>query len=86
MQITNKFLYKLGIDVSKTSQSKECDICHYCYFLGKGFKFQPNAWNLCHDVLMMSMNLSHIAISRINNNEAINLMQNIDLTEKSGTL
>ena len=22
-----------GIDVSKTSASKECDVCHYWYFL-----------------------------------------------------
>ena len=26
-----------GIDVNKTSKSKECDICHYWYFLDKGF-------------------------------------------------
>ena len=26
-----------GIDVDKTSKSKECDICHYWYFLDKGF-------------------------------------------------
>ena len=31
-----------GIDVDKTSASKECDICHYWYFLNYGFKFQPN--------------------------------------------
>ena len=24
------------IDVDKTSKSKECDICHYWYFLNKG--------------------------------------------------
>ena len=29
-----------GIDVNKTSESKECDICHYWYFLNKRFKFQ----------------------------------------------
>ena len=26
------------MDVNKTSKSKECDICHYFYFLNKGFK------------------------------------------------
>ena len=25
-----------GIDVSKTSFSKECDNCHYCYFKDVG--------------------------------------------------
>ena len=28
-----------GIDVNKTSESKQCDMCHYLYFLNKGFKF-----------------------------------------------
>ena len=51
-----------GNDVNKTSASKECDICHYCYFLSKGFKFQPNVYNRCLDLLMMSMNFSDIAI------------------------
>ena len=27
-----------GIDVNKTSGSKECDICHYWYVLDKGFQ------------------------------------------------
>ena len=82
------------IDVNKTGKSAECDIRHYWYFLNKDFKFQPNICNRCHDLLMMSMNLSDIAIlnikasdyhciiSLINKNEAINLMQNSDLTEK----
>ena len=51
-----------GIDVNKTSKSKECNICHFWHFLNKGFKFQPNVCNRCHDLLIMSMNLSNIAI------------------------
>ena len=74
-----------GIDVNKTSASKECDICHYWYFLNYSFKFQPNVCNGCHDLLMMSMDLSDI-ISLISKNEAINLMRNADLIEKSRTL
>ena len=27
-----------GTDVNKTSESKECDICHYWYVLDKGFQ------------------------------------------------
>ena len=54
-----------GIDVNKTIESKECDICHCWYFLNKGFKFQPNISNGCHDLLMMSMNLSDITILNI---------------------
>ena len=87
-----------GTDVNKTSESNECDICHYWYVLNKGFKFQPNVCNRCHDLLMMSLNLSDVAIlnikgsdyrciiSGIRKSEAVNLMQNTDLTEKSRTL
>ena len=75
-----------GIDVNRTSASKECDICHYWYFLNHSFKFQPNVCNRYHDLLMISINLSDIAIlnikgadycciiSLISKNEAINLL------------
>ena len=87
-----------GVDGNKTCAPKECDICDYWHFLNYNFKFQPNFCNKCHDLLMMFKNLSDIAIlnikrsdyrciiSLIRKNEAINLMQNADLTEKSGTL
>ena len=55
-----------GIDIIKTSASKECDVCHYWYFLDKRFKFQWHVCNRCHDVLMMSMKLSDIVILNIN--------------------
>ena len=31
-----------GIDVNKTSTSKECDVCHYWYSLNYSFESQPN--------------------------------------------
>ena len=31
-----------GIDVNKTSASKECNVCHSWYYLNYSFKFQPN--------------------------------------------
>ena len=86
------------IDVNKTSISIVCDVCHYWHFLNFSFKFQPNVCNRCHGLLMMSVNLSDVAIlkikvsdyrciiSLISKNEAIKLMQNADSTEKSGTL
>ena len=30
-----------GIDVNKTSSSKECGICHFWYFKDIGFKYDP---------------------------------------------
>ena len=87
-----------GTDVNKTSASKECNDCYYWYFLSYSFKFQPNVCNRCHGLLMMFTNLSDIAILNIKGSdyhciislfskiEAINLIQNADFTEESGTL
>ena len=68
-------------------------------FFTKGFKgFKPYVCNKYHDLLMMSMNFSGVAISsitgsdyrfitsEINKSEAINLIKSISLTEKSGVL
>ena len=67
-------------------------------FLSYSFIFQPNVSNRNHDLSMMSINLSVIAIlntkgsdyrciiSLIAKNEAIKLLQNADLTGESGTL
>ena len=52
-------------DVNKKKALKGCDICDYWYFLNKGFEFQPNVCNRCHDLLMMSINLSDIATLNI---------------------
>ena len=49
-----------AIDVNESSESKECDICHYWYFLDKEFKFQQDVCNGYRDVLMIPMNLSGI--------------------------
>ena len=54
-----------GIDVNKMRESKEYDICYYWHILNKSFKFQPNVNNRCHELLMMCMNLSDIAILNI---------------------
>ena len=58
-----------GIDVNKTSASKGCDICHYWYFLNYSFKFPPNVCTWCHDLLVMSINLSDIDILNINGSD-----------------
>ena len=75
-----------AIDINKTSESKECDFCHYWYFLDKGFNLQSYACNRCHGLVMMSINLNDIAIlniksanycciiSAVTKSEAINLL------------
>ena len=54
-----------GIYVNKTSESKECDICLYWYFLNEDYKFQLNVCNRYRGLLLTSMNLSDIAILNI---------------------
>ena len=57
-----------GIDVNKTSASEESDF-HYWYLVNYSFKFQPNVCNRCHDLLMMYVNLSDIAILNIKSSD-----------------
>ena len=50
-----------GIDVNKTSASKECELCHYWFFKDVGFKFEEHVCNGCHDLLTMGYSLKNIA-------------------------
>ena len=96
--IFNRIDISEGTDVDKTSESKDCDIYQFWYFLNNSFKFQPNVLNRCHNLLMISMNLSDIAIlnikgsdyrciiSLISKYKVTNPMQNAKWTEKRGTL
>ena len=59
------------IDVNKASASKERYICHYWYSLNYVLKFQPNVCSRCHD-LLMSVNLSNIAILQTSAYKACN--------------
>ena len=40
-----------GIDISKTSKSKECKISHYWYFKDIGFKYELHLFNAFHGLL-----------------------------------
>ena len=76
------------------NESKECHICSYFNFLNKSFKLQTYVCNSCHYLLMMSVNLDNVAIlnmngvnyrcilSGIRKSEAVNLLQNANLSEK----
>ena len=75
------------IDLTKSNRRKECMICHYCFFNHR-FKFLDSICNDCHDLTMLSVNISDIAIVTIKNVdyrciihniskfEAINLLEN----------
>ena len=61
MSYYNRIDVSEGISLNKTSESKECNICHCWCFLDKGFKFRHMS---AMDV-MMSMNLSNMTILNI---------------------
>ena len=54
-----------GIDVNKTSLSKECMLYHYWYFKDVGFKFEQHVCNKCHNVLITAYELKNITILNI---------------------
>ena len=50
-----------GIDPAKSNDSKECMVCHY-WFFSHGFNFQDSVCNGCHDLAILYLNISNIAI------------------------
>ena len=86
-----------GIDVNKTSASKECELCHYWFLKDVGFKFEEHVCNGCHDFLMMAHSLKNIAILSakgaafrcllmgISKNEALKKLNN-SVTDDRGVL
>ena len=57
-----------GIDVNKTSASKECDICHYRYFKDIGFRYEPYLFNGCHDLMQKAMSFDNVGIVYLKGN------------------
>ena len=57
-----KFDISEGIDVNKTSASKESELCHYWFFKDIEYKFEEHICNRCHDLLTMAYSLKNIAI------------------------
>ena len=50
-----------GIDVTRTSLSKECDICHYWCFRNIGLKHEPYLFNVCHDLMQKALSFNNVA-------------------------
>ena len=54
-----------GIDVNKSDKSKDCTLCHYWYFLDKGFSYGPYLCDGCYNMTQKCNKLKNIAIIRI---------------------
>ena len=82
-----------GIDLAKSNNRKEYMFRHYLFF-NQWFKFQDSVCSGCHDLTMLSVNISNIAIitiknvdyccniHNINKSEAINLLKNSVLEDR----
>ena len=88
----NRIDISKGIDLAKSNSSKECMIC--CYWLFHHcFKFQDYICDGCHNLKILCLNISDIAIITFKNvdyrgiiydikkPEAINLLENFVLED-----
>ena len=50
-----------GTDPVKSNYSKECMVFHYWSF-NHGFQFQDSVCNSCHNLMILCLNVSNIAI------------------------
>ena len=87
-----------GINVNKTSLSKEFDIWYYWYFKDVGFKYENYLCNGCHDLMQKAMSFNNVAIVYVkgsayrihfwymSKDDAINIMNGSNLVDKRGVL
>ena len=85
-----------GIDVNKTSNSRECSFCHYYYFLDINFNYQKYFCDGCHNMSMKANSMQNLAIVYFRGNayrihfwnmskdDAINIMHSSNLIDKKG--
>ena len=85
-----------GIDVNKTSASKECDICHYWYFKDISFNSEPYHSNGFHNLIQKAMSFNDVVIVYVkgsaytihfwymSKDDAISIMNNSNLVDKKG--
>ena len=83
-----------GIAFDKTNASKECDICHYWYFIDISFKCEPYLCNGCNDLIQKAMTFNDVAIIHVkgsayrfpfwhmSKDDAISIMNNSNLIDK----
>ena len=87
-----------GIDVNKSDESKECRLCHYCYFLDKNFSYGSYLCDGCYNMTQKCIKLKNIAIIHIkktvyricflfmSKREERKLMANSNVIDKKGFL
>ena len=87
-----------GININKAHASKECDIGHYWCFKDIVFKYKLYICKGCHNLMEKAMNLNDVAVASVKGSDfrihfwymskydAINILKNSNMNEKSGSL
>ena len=87
MMYYDNIVISRGNDFAKSNNNKECMIVHSC-FLNQGFNFRDYVRSDCHDLTILDVHISNIAIITVKNfdysciihnssqSEAINLLEN----------
>ena len=75
-----------GVDINKSSKSKECVIFHYQYSKNIGYNFKPNVCNECHDISMMAYELENTVIMNVKGVDYKYILQNITKNDATNRL
>ena len=88
-----------GIDSTRNKLvSRECWMCHFCFFIDKNFNFDERLCNGCHDMNMKAISINNLAIVYVKGSayriifafmkrsDAINLIKNSVMMDKRGVL
>ena len=96
MLVNNRIDISEGIDVNKTSASKECDMFHRWYFKDISFTYDPYLCNGCHYLMQESMSFNDVTVVYVkgsayrihfwykSNDDTISIMNNSNLVDKKG--
>ena len=76
----NKIDTSKRIDPTKRNKSRKCVICHH-FFFNHLFKFQDYVCNGCHNLTILSVNISDIAIIAVKNFDYCCIIHNISKSE-----
>ena len=80
--------------INKSSKSKECMICHYCFFFNSNYTYETEVCYGCHDISRMVYEIENISILNIKGvdfrcviwnmarNDAIDRSNNSELGDK----
>ena len=75
----NRIDISKGIDLAKSSNSKECMICHYCFFN------EDSNFKILY-AMVLSVNISNIAIITVTNVDYYCIIHNISKSEATNLL